>query len=101
MTVKRVVGDRRLPVLADEPHRGGVDTQALPAVRMELSLRKGRAVVITVDGLLTVQRTIEDQTDSLVLVMGIGRSDGPSGSGSSADRGEAHPQANPQVDVWA
>ncbi|MEO7862952.1 MAG: hypothetical protein ABIU05_21435 [Nitrospirales bacterium] len=41
MTVKRVLGDRRFPVLADEPSLGGVDAHALPSVRMELSLRKG------------------------------------------------------------
>jgi hypothetical protein len=38
---------------------------------------------------LTVHLTVEDRTDS--LVMHFGRPDGPSGSGFSADRSEAHP----------
>jgi hypothetical protein len=98
MMVKSVVGERRFAVLAGEPDLGGVDAHALPPVRMELSLRNGREGVIEADGPLTVHLTVEDRTDS--LVMRFGRPDGPSGSGSSAARGEAHPRSNPRLDVW-
>ncbi len=79
MTVKSVVGERRFAVLAGEPDLGGVDAHALLLVRMELSLRKGREVVVTADGSLTVHLTVEDRTDS--LVMHFGRPDGSSSSG--------------------
>ena len=98
MTVKRVVGACRFAVLAGEPDPGGMDAHVLQPVRIELSLRKGNEVVIATNGPLTVHLIVEDWPDS--LVMRLGRLDGPSGSGSSVDPGEAYPYRNPRLDVW-
>lgn len=99
MMGKSVVGERRFAVSAGETDLGGVAAQALSRLGIALSLRKGRAGVIETDGPLTVHLTLEDRTDS--LVMRFGRLDRPSGSGTSAARGEAHPQPYPRLDDWS
>lgn len=98
MTVERVVGARRFAVLAGGPELGGMDAHLLQPVRIELSLRKGNEVVIATDGALTLHLIVEDWPDTLVIR--LGRPDGPSGSGSSADPGAAYPHRSPRLDVW-
>lgn len=98
MTVKRVIGACRSAVLAGKPDFSGVDAHVQPSVRIELALRTGSEVVIAVNGLLSLHLTVEDLTDS--LVMRLGRQDGSSGLGSSADRGTTRPHLNSRLDVW-
>ena len=98
MPVKSVVAARRCAVSAGGPDPGGMDAHVLQPVRIELSLWKGNEVVIPADGPLTVHLIVEDGPAALVIR--LGRPDGPSGSGSSADPGEAYPQQNPRLDVW-
>lgn len=99
MTVERVVGARRFAVLAGGPELGGMDAHLLQPVRIELSLRKGNEVVIATNGPLTVHLIVEDWSDTLVIR--LGKPDGSSGSGSSADPDEAYPYRNTRLDVWA
>ncbi|HEX7767214.1 MAG TPA: hypothetical protein VF443_10905 [Nitrospira sp.] len=99
MTVERVVGARRFAVLAGGPDLGGMDAQVLQPVRIELSLGKGNEVVIATDGPRTVHLIVEDWSDTLVIR--LGKPDGQSGLGSSADPDEAYPHRNPRLDVWA
>jgi len=99
MMGKSVVGERRFAVLAGEADLGGVAVHALSRLGIEPLLWKGRESVIETDSPLTVHLTLEDRTDS--LVMRFGGLDGPSGSGTSADRGEAHPQPYPRPDDWS